>query len=113
VWGAGVAFSPLPAEASKQKTPAGDCRLGSLLRADSGFANDELMAWCEANRVDYVSGLARNALPAPLLFINHDDVRLAEFSAGERPDERDHFGFTQGRGRREHLDRACRRLMRT
>ena len=32
-----------------------------VLRADSGFANDELMAWCEANRVDYVFGLARNA----------------------------------------------------
>ena len=32
-----------------------------LLRADSGFARDELMAWCEANRVDYVFGLARNA----------------------------------------------------
>jgi hypothetical protein len=31
-----------------------------LLRADSGFARDELMAWCEANRVDYVFGLARN-----------------------------------------------------
>ena len=29
-------------------------------RADSGFARDELMAWCEANRVDYVFGLARN-----------------------------------------------------
>jgi Transposase DDE domain group 1 len=31
-----------------------------LLRADSGFARDELMAWCAANRVDYVFGLARN-----------------------------------------------------
>jgi Transposase DDE domain group 1 len=31
-----------------------------LLRADSGFARDELMAWCEANAVDYVFGLARN-----------------------------------------------------
>jgi Transposase DDE domain group 1 len=31
-----------------------------VLRADSGFANDELMTWCEANRVDYVFGLARN-----------------------------------------------------
>jgi Transposase DDE domain group 1 len=30
------------------------------LRADSGFARDELMAWCEANGVDYVFGLARN-----------------------------------------------------
>jgi hypothetical protein len=31
-----------------------------LLRADSGFAREELMAWCEANRVDFLFGLARN-----------------------------------------------------
>jgi hypothetical protein len=31
-----------------------------LLRADSGFAREPLMAWCEQNRVDYVFGLARN-----------------------------------------------------
>jgi hypothetical protein len=31
-----------------------------LLRADSGFARDELMAWCEANGVHYVFGLAKN-----------------------------------------------------
>lgn len=31
-----------------------------VLRADSGFARDELMAWCEDNSVDYVFGLARN-----------------------------------------------------
>ncbi len=30
------------------------------LRADSGFAREELMAWCEENGVDYVFGLARN-----------------------------------------------------
>src|SRR5947209_17323833 len=32
-----------------------------LLRADSGFAREPLMAWCEQNHVDYVFGLARNA----------------------------------------------------
>jgi hypothetical protein len=32
-----------------------------LLRADSGFAREALMAWCENNGVDYVLGLARNA----------------------------------------------------
>jgi hypothetical protein len=32
-----------------------------LLRADSGFAREALMTWCEDNRVDYVFGLARNA----------------------------------------------------
>ena len=31
-----------------------------LLRADSGFAREELMAWCEAHDVDYLFGLARN-----------------------------------------------------
>jgi hypothetical protein len=35
-------------------------RVSILLRADSGFARDELMAWCEANGIDYVFGLARN-----------------------------------------------------
>jgi len=32
-----------------------------ILRADSGFAREELMAWCEQHEVDYVLGLARNA----------------------------------------------------
>ncbi len=32
-----------------------------LLRADSGFARETLMRWCEMNRVDFVFGLARNA----------------------------------------------------
>jgi Transposase DDE domain group 1 len=31
-----------------------------ILRADSGFAREGLMAWCEAHAVDYVFGLARN-----------------------------------------------------
>jgi len=35
-------------------------RVRITLRADSGFANDPPMAWCEANRVEYVFGLARN-----------------------------------------------------
>jgi len=31
-----------------------------LLRADSGFAREDLMAWCEANGVDFVLGLQKN-----------------------------------------------------
>jgi hypothetical protein len=31
------------------------------IRADSGFAREEILAWCEANGVEYVIGLARNA----------------------------------------------------
>jgi hypothetical protein len=32
-----------------------------LLRADSGFAREALMAWCENNDVDFLFGLARNS----------------------------------------------------
>lgn len=32
-----------------------------VLRADSGFARDALMSWCEGHEVEYVFGLARNA----------------------------------------------------
>ena len=32
-----------------------------LLRADSAYAREELMAWCKDNDVDYVIGLARNS----------------------------------------------------
>jgi Transposase DDE domain group 1 len=31
-----------------------------VLRADSGFAREPLMAWCEENAVDYLFGLAQN-----------------------------------------------------
>jgi len=34
--------------------------VGIVLRADSGFCRDDLMSWCEENRVEYVFGLARN-----------------------------------------------------
>jgi Transposase DDE domain group 1 len=31
------------------------------LRADSGFAREELMHWCEEHQIDYIFGLARNS----------------------------------------------------
>jgi hypothetical protein len=31
-----------------------------IVRGDSGFCRNELMSWCENNRVDYVFGFARN-----------------------------------------------------
>jgi len=36
-------------------------RVRILLRADSGFAREALMAWCENNGVDYLFGLAKNS----------------------------------------------------
>ena len=38
-----------------------------VVRGDSGFCREELMAWCEAHGVDYVLGLARNARLLALL----------------------------------------------
>src|SRR5262245_21245987 len=35
-------------------------RVRIVVRADSGFAREELMAWCEANGVHFVLGLAKN-----------------------------------------------------
>ena len=32
-----------------------------IVRADSGFAREALMAWCEGNGVDFIIGLAKNA----------------------------------------------------
>src|SRR5579863_3059213 len=35
-------------------------QVGILVRGDSGFCREELMAWCEANCVEYLMGLAKN-----------------------------------------------------
>ena len=57
-------------------------RVEIVLRADSGFARDALMAWCEANGVDYVFGLARNArLEAEIKEELTEAKRLCEESA--------------------------------
>jgi hypothetical protein len=49
-----------------------------LLRADSGFCREALMAWCEQNRVDYLFGLARNAR---LVAEIHNELAWAEDDA--------------------------------
>ncbi len=51
-----------------------------LLRGDSGFAREALMAWCEANRVDFLFGLARNerleqAIKPELVLASFDSLR--------------------------------------
>ena len=55
-----------------------------VLRADSGFAREALMAWCEANKVDYVFGLARNArLEARIAEALAEARRLSEAAEGK------------------------------
>jgi hypothetical protein len=58
-----------------------------LLRADSAFAREELMAWCEANRVDYVFGLARNDRLVKAIEAELSDAS-AECGATSRPARR-------------------------
>jgi hypothetical protein len=53
-----------------------------LLRADSGFARDELMTWCEANGVDYVFGLARNERLVGAIAHNLAAVALESLAQG-------------------------------
>ena len=38
-----------------------EAKIRDLLRADSAYAREELMAWCKDNDVDFVIGLARNS----------------------------------------------------
>ena len=65
-------------------------RVRILLRADSGFARESLMAWSEQNRVDYLFGLARNA-------------RLADEIAAELAEAAEESGRT-GRPARRFRD---------
>jgi hypothetical protein len=55
-------------------------RVRILLRGDSGFTREALMAWCEANRVDFLFGLARNerleeAIKAELMTASLESIR--------------------------------------
>src|SRR5205814_3718333 len=58
-------------------------RVRILLRGDSGFTREALMAWCEANRVDFLFGLARNerleeAIKAELLTAAVESIRTGK-----------------------------------
>ena len=53
-----------------------------IVRGDSGFCRDDLMAWCEAHSVDYVLGLAKNS-------------RLKASLAAERVEAKEQYEATQ------------------
>ena len=46
-----------------------------VLRADSGFARDALMSWCEAHGVDYIFGLARNKRLSAHIAVQMEEAR--------------------------------------
>lgn len=57
-----------------------------LVRADSGFAREAIMAWCESQGVDYVLGLARNSRLQSALepAFEQAEARCAESGEPER-----------------------------
>jgi hypothetical protein len=54
-----------------------------VLRADSGFCREELMGWCEQNRVDYLFGLARNQRLAKIIGAQMHQARMLHQSTGQ------------------------------
>ncbi len=46
------------------------------IRADSGFCREAIMAWCEANGVDYVLGLAQNTRLKAMITAEAEQARL-------------------------------------
>jgi DDE family transposase len=57
-----------------------------VIRADSGFCREPILAWCEANGVDYLLGLAQNQ-------------RLVAMIAAEQEQARQEFERTKGPAR--------------
>jgi hypothetical protein len=54
-----------------------------VLRADSGFCREELMGWCEQNRVDYLFGLARNQRLAKIIGAQMHQAHILHHSTGK------------------------------
>lgn len=55
-----------------------------ILRADSGFARDALMAWAEDNGVDFVFGLARNSRLQKAIAAEIEEAREEATQTGKR-----------------------------
>jgi hypothetical protein len=53
-----------------------------VLRADSGFARDEIMAWCEENDVDYIFGLAKNGRLEKMIVSELETVKSEAAKSG-------------------------------
>jgi hypothetical protein len=54
------------------------------IRGDGHYGRHEVMAWCEANGVDYIFGLSGNDVLRDLVEVAADDVRM-RYAEGEAP----------------------------
>ncbi len=85
-------------EALARIVPAIRARFGEkvqiVLRADSGFAREEIFVWCEKNRVDYCVGLAKNPMVTARLQKSFSDLeQRVKQSKGQLP-LREFISFT-------------------
>lgn len=64
-----------------------------LVRADSGFSKEEIMYWCEQNRVDYVFGLAKNSRLTDLLQSEMEQAQLESEATGTAVRHFGEFGY--------------------
>lgn len=55
-----------------------------VIRADSGFCRDQIMSWCEANKVGYVLGLAKNARLVAEIAAESEEAKQG-FATTKRP----------------------------
>jgi Transposase DDE domain group 1 len=53
-----------------------------VLRADSGFCREELMGWCETNKIDYLFGLARNQRLGKIIGAQMQQARVLHQTTG-------------------------------
>ncbi len=83
-----------------------------VLRGDSGFCREYLMKWCEANGVDFLFGLAKNARLVRILGGEMQRVKEAFVQSGQPSrlfkefDYRTHKSWSRARrvvGKAEHL----------
>ena len=89
------------------------------LRADSGFTRDDMMAWCEENRVEYVFGMAKNKRLTARIAAEMEEAK-AVCEATKKPacvfkqlDYRTTKSWLKSRrviAKAEHLEKGSRRL---
>ena len=63
------------------------------VRGDSGFSNDELMAWCEEEGIDYVLGLAKNDRLKRRIETQMEVVRQRQQESGEAVRQFEELGY--------------------
>src|ERR1700728_4193458 len=86
-----------------------------VLRADSGFCREELMAWCEQNHVDYLFGLQRNSRLRGIIGAQMHQAHMLHRTTGKPArlfaefDYRTHKSWSRSRrvvAKAEHLDKG-------